>query len=130
VIVLSATNDFETFEQAHRLAFGNGFIPWEFDEGVRSYFWPGLLAGIFRAAEHVWPGSYLLAGRLALSLFSLVVVWFSWAMLRRFTNPRAALIGAFLTGLYTFRMYFIVFPGEPIPFVQERYLPIIGPAAA
>jgi len=85
---------YQVLEQAHRLAFGNGFIPWEFDEGVRSYFWPGLLAGIFRAAEHVWPGSYLLAGRLALSLFSLVVVWFSWAMLRRFTNPRAALIGA------------------------------------
>jgi NADH-quinone oxidoreductase subunit L len=31
------------------------------------------------------------------------------------------LIGAFLTGLYTFRMYFIVFPGEPIPFVREHH---------
>jgi NADH-quinone oxidoreductase subunit L len=30
-----------------------------------------------------------------------------------------ALIGAFLTGLYTFRMYFIVFPGAPVPFVRE-----------
>jgi hypothetical protein len=97
---------YQVLEQAHRLAFGNGFIPWEFDEGVRSYFWPGLLAGIFRAAEHVWPGSYLLAGRLALSLFSLVVVWFSWAMLRRFTNPRAALIGAFLSAVWVELVYF------------------------
>jgi NADH-quinone oxidoreductase subunit L len=32
-----------------------------------------------------------------------------------------ALIGTFLTGLYTFRLYFIVFPGEPIPFVREHY---------
>ena len=32
-----------------------------------------------------------------------------------------ALIGAFLTGLYTFRMYFIVFPGSPIPFVREHH---------
>jgi NADH-quinone oxidoreductase subunit L len=31
------------------------------------------------------------------------------------------LIGAFLTGLYTFRMYFIVFPGDPIPFVREHH---------
>jgi NADH-quinone oxidoreductase subunit L len=32
-----------------------------------------------------------------------------------------ALIGAFLTGLYTFRMYFIVFPGTPVPFVREHH---------
>ena len=33
----------------------------------------------------------------------------------------AALAGTFLTGLYTFRLFFIVFPGEPSPFVQEHY---------
>jgi NADH-quinone oxidoreductase subunit L len=32
-----------------------------------------------------------------------------------------ALVGTFLTGLYTFRLYFIVFPGEPAPFVREHY---------
>jgi NADH-quinone oxidoreductase subunit L len=31
------------------------------------------------------------------------------------------LIGAFLTGLYTFRLYFIVFPGEPSAFVREHH---------
>jgi NADH-quinone oxidoreductase subunit L len=31
-----------------------------------------------------------------------------------------ALVGTFLTGLYTFRLYFIVFPGEPTPFVREH----------
>jgi NADH-quinone oxidoreductase subunit L len=30
------------------------------------------------------------------------------------------LAGAFLTGLYTFRLYYIVFGGEPSPFVQEH----------
>src|SRR5437764_1534813 len=33
----------------------------------------------------------------------------------------AALVGTFLTGLYTFRLYFIVFPGEPTAFVREHY---------
>jgi NADH-quinone oxidoreductase subunit L len=33
----------------------------------------------------------------------------------------AALAGAFLTGLYTFRLYFIVFPGEPSAFVREHH---------
>ncbi len=32
-----------------------------------------------------------------------------------------ALAGSFLTGLYTFRMYFVVFPGEPSPFVREHH---------
>ncbi len=96
----------QVLEQAHRLAFGNGFIPWEFDEGIRSYFWPGLLAGVFRAAELVWPGSYLMAARLALSVFSLVVVWFSWAILRRFSGPRAALIGVFLSAVWVELVYF------------------------
>ena len=31
------------------------------------------------------------------------------------------LIGTFLTGLYTFRLYFIVFPGEPSAFVREHH---------
>ncbi len=33
----------------------------------------------------------------------------------------AGLVGAFLTGLYTFRLYFIVFPGKPSAFVEEHH---------
>jgi NADH-quinone oxidoreductase subunit L len=33
----------------------------------------------------------------------------------------AALAGTFLTGLYTFRLYFLVFPGEPSAFVREHH---------
>ncbi|HEY2074182.1 MAG TPA: hypothetical protein VGG88_11460, partial [Gaiellaceae bacterium] len=33
----------------------------------------------------------------------------------------AGLAGAFLTGLYTFRLYFLVFPGEPSAFVREHH---------
>src|SRR5438105_1604300 len=38
--------------------------------------------------------------------------WIFWA---------CALAGTFLTGLYTFRLYFLVFPGEPSPFVREHH---------
>jgi NADH-quinone oxidoreductase subunit L len=31
-----------------------------------------------------------------------------------------ALVGTFLTGVYAFRLYLIVFPGEPSPFVREH----------
>jgi NADH-quinone oxidoreductase subunit L len=32
-----------------------------------------------------------------------------------------AMVGAFLTGVYTFRLYFIVFTGEPSAFVREHF---------
>jgi NADH-quinone oxidoreductase subunit L len=31
------------------------------------------------------------------------------------------LLGAFLTGVYTFRLYFLVFPGEPSAYVREHF---------
>jgi NADH-quinone oxidoreductase subunit L len=31
------------------------------------------------------------------------------------------IVGALLTGLYTFRLWFLVFPGEPSPFVREHH---------
>ncbi len=33
----------------------------------------------------------------------------------------ATLVGALLTGIYTFRLYYIVFPGEPSDFVREHF---------
>jgi len=38
--------------------------------------------------------------------------WIFWA---------CGIAGAFLTGLYTFRLWFLVFPGEPSPFVREHH---------
>ena len=33
-------------EQAHRLVFGYGIVPWEYREGTRSWIVPGFIAGI------------------------------------------------------------------------------------
>ncbi|HET8558304.1 MAG TPA: NADH-quinone oxidoreductase subunit L [Gaiellaceae bacterium] len=38
--------------------------------------------------------------------------WIFWA---------CGIVGALLTGIYTFRLWFLVFPGEPSPFVREHY---------
>src|SRR5262249_19001948 len=37
---------FQTLEQAHRLVFGTGLVPWEFIYGTRSWVLPGALAGL------------------------------------------------------------------------------------
>src|SRR5690349_2524697 len=37
---------FQYIEQGHRLAFGSGVVPWEYDIGIRSWFLPSLIAGV------------------------------------------------------------------------------------
>ena len=39
---------FQTLEQAHRLVFGTGLVPWEFVYGTRSWVLPGVLAGFMK----------------------------------------------------------------------------------
>ncbi len=34
----------QSLEQAHRLVFGSGLVPWEFRDGARSWLLPGMLA--------------------------------------------------------------------------------------
>jgi NADH-quinone oxidoreductase subunit L len=46
---------------------------------------------------------------------AMTVGWYGWPLWG------AALAGSFLTGLYTFRLYYLVFPGEPSPFVREHH---------
>ncbi len=46
---------FQTLEQAHRLAFGYGLIPWEFSDGARSWLFPGALAAVLKVAA--WLGA-------------------------------------------------------------------------
>jgi NADH-quinone oxidoreductase subunit L len=41
--------------------------------------------------------------------------WYGWVFWV------CGIAGAFLTGLYTFRLWFLVFPGDPSPFVREHY---------
>ncbi|MGD0763803.1 MAG: hypothetical protein ABR929_11590 [Roseiarcus sp.] len=52
---------FQTIEQAHRLAFGYGVVPWEFEYGSRSWMLPGALAGLIELSRPFGegPGVYL-----------------------------------------------------------------------
>src|SRR5580698_3158631 len=46
---------YQSIEQAHRLVFGYGMVPWEFRDGARSWVFPGLLAGAIKFAT--WFGA-------------------------------------------------------------------------
>lgn len=44
---------FQTLEQAHRVAFGYGLVPWEFKDGARSWLLPGVIAGAMKVLSAV-----------------------------------------------------------------------------
>ena len=86
---------YQTQEQAHRIAYGNGVIPWEFRVGARSYVFPAFLAGVMRATDWMGKGSqgYLLGMAIVLSLISLTTVWFGFAWSYQVGGPAAAVVG-------------------------------------
>ena len=94
VVFLDET--FQYFEQAHRVAFGNGVQPWEFIDGIRSWFLPGLIAGLMRLTTLLTdePMAYVRLTRLLCAAASLVVVLVGYRMAER----RAGLAAAILTG--------------------------------
>lgn len=47
---------FQATEQAHRLVYGTGLVPWEFQLGARSWLLPGFIAGLMRLARVVGDG--------------------------------------------------------------------------
>lgn len=43
--------DFQYLEQAHRIVFGSGLVPWEYVIGIRSWILPGFLSPAFEAGR-------------------------------------------------------------------------------
>jgi hypothetical protein len=68
---------FQVLEPAHRLVFGSGVVPWEFKLGIRSWLFPGLIAGLMSLVGRVSddPTTLLTAVGLLMILSSLIVVY-------------------------------------------------------
>ena len=68
---------FQYIEQAHRLVFKYGFIPWEYRDAIRSWLVPGFLAGLLKVFAILGvsqPSIYLFLVAATLSALSLSVV--------------------------------------------------------
>lgn len=86
------------FEQAHRLAFGSGIVPWEFVDGIRSWLLPGLIALVMTFST--WFGDnpmvYVGLTRTLCAALSMVVVVVGFRMgARRQGNMGAIVTGGF-----------------------------------
>lgn len=89
---------FQVFEQAHRIAFGYGIVPWEFVDGIRSYVPVYAFAGLFSAVSTISdrPEAYIGVARIALALTSLMPVAAVYAYARQFGRDHARIAGLFM----------------------------------
>ncbi len=69
-------------EQAHRLVFGYGIIPWEYRVEMRSWLMPVLLSGPMAMGHAMASDSmaYLIMPRLLMACCSLSILWAGWKL--------------------------------------------------
>ncbi|MBV9014626.1 MAG: hypothetical protein JO058_03110, partial [Alphaproteobacteria bacterium] len=99
---------FQTIEPAHRLVYGYGLVPWEFQLGMRSWLLPGFVAALIEASRLVGDGSDyylpLIAAVFGLLAAAPVVCCFLWA--RRWYEPLPALVAAAIVAVAPELVYF------------------------
>lgn len=87
---------FQTTEQAHRLVYGTGLVPWEFQRGIRSWLVPGMIAGLMEVARIGGDGPAYYLPVIAITLAALsatsAICCFLWC--RRFFGISGAIVGA------------------------------------
>lgn len=89
-------------EQAHRLVFGQGIVPWEFQVGLRSWLIPLLLVLPMGLAHWFTPAPQagLMLIRILLCFASLPIVWCAAKWGGRFYGTPGAWIAGVLTALW------------------------------
>jgi hypothetical protein len=97
----------QSLEQAHRLVFGYGLVPWEFRDGARSWLLPGLLAGPMWLGGVIAPSTdayrYLAQALVAALSASSVVIGFYWGL--RFSRWHG-ILAAVVLGTWFELVYF------------------------
>lgn len=108
---------FQYLEPAHRLAFGSGVITWEFIDGIRSWFLPGLIAGVMWLVARIdpEPSAYVHMVRGLCALASLAVPFVSYRLAMRRYGLLPALLAGLLAALASETVYFApVIMTEPL----------------
>lgn len=99
---------FQSIEQAHRLVYGTGLVPWEFQLGARSWLLPGFIAGLMETARLLGDGPdyYLpvIAAAFAVSATAPVICCYLWC--RRFFGVSGAVVGGLVVAVAPELVYF------------------------
>jgi phosphatidylinositol glycan class B len=109
VYLVHPDETFQYFEYGHYLVYRTGVMPWEFFSGIRSYFLPGLIAGIIevvKASGSSSPAIYIYAVKTCAILLSLSVVYIGFQAGRRVFGSSGALITGAICALWFELIYF------------------------
>ena len=89
---------YQSLEQAHRLAFGYGLIPWEFEKGARSWLFPGVIGIFWKLCAGLGVSqsmTLVILAKLLMVAAALTGLWISM----RFASSVAGLPAALATGI-------------------------------
>jgi hypothetical protein len=98
---------FQYLEQAHRLVFGYGIVPWEYRYGMRSWLVPLALSPLMSLGAALAPGGtlYLLLPKLAVAALSLLILPAAYGLGARLSRMHAVAALAVAAFWYEF-VYF------------------------
>jgi GPI mannosyltransferase 3 len=99
---------FQTIEPAHRLIYGYGLVPWEFQLGMRSWLVPGIIAGLIELGRFIGNGPDYYLPLIAIFFATMasipVLCCFLWC--RRWYGLTAAFVGAIAVAIAPELVYF------------------------
>jgi len=105
--------NFQIYEQAHRLVFGYGLIPWEFRFDVRSWIVPGLVAVIlypFKLLGCDNPNIYTPLTKIFFGLIAMSLVISAYFIGKKISSVKAGLWAAFFCAGWYEIIYFSIRP--------------------
>lgn len=117
---------FQYLEQAHRLVFGNGLVPWEFRFGTRSWIVPFLIGGPLALTEWLGldrPAIYIPLVKIVCCALSTSVVPLVYFGTRRLVSEDAGRLAAAVAAIWYELIYFSY---RPTPDVLSAYLLLAG----
>jgi GPI mannosyltransferase 3 len=99
---------FQTVEQAHRLVYGTGSVPWEFVYGTRSWVLPGAIAGLMAVSSAFGngPDYYMPMIELALAALGAASALCAFLWGRRFFGIAGGVVAGALTAVWIDAVYF------------------------
>jgi len=104
---------FQVLEQAHRVVFGYGIIPWEYRLSARSWLVPGFMTIFlypFKILGLDSPDIYIPGMKIIMSLISLSMIVSAYYIGKQLLSHRAGLWAAFFCALWYEIIYFSIRP--------------------
>jgi phosphatidylinositol glycan class B len=110
--IIWADEVFQVVEPAHRLVYGNGLIAWEYVVGMRSWLFPGAIAGVLWLARlfGTTPTLELISIQVFMVAASLVPVAAAYRWGERLDGVRGGVLAAGFVTLWVDLVYFAPHP--------------------